>query len=413
MNAAVAQAIVAPVLAIASATCFILGLKLMARARSARRASTLLVLGFVLALIEMGFEGVHLDHRLGLVGIGIGVVVGLAGGGKGGLSLGGVAGPLLAAAGGAAAALIAVSGFLSDEAWPAPGTLALTYGQRGAALGLAVLAGVAATVLGILAAAGPSARTAGQPATTALAAACSGLAAAMVGFAVGNAVVVTVGGLVAAAGYALATIVGVALGRRPLDIVLGTGHASGGREEYANVKACGAEEAAMVLETAGRVVVVPGYGMAVAQAQHAAGEVARLLVQRGARVRYAIAAAAGVIPGHMNILLDEAKVPPEQLVEGDAALAELAAADVALVVGANDVVNPAAHDTASPLYGLSVLDAEQARAVFVIKRSLRPGAAGVRNPLFDEPQVTMIFGDAKQVLQAIGVELKAQAKAAA
>jgi len=154
--------------------------------------------------------------------------------------------------------------------------------------------------------------------------------------------------------------------------------------------------------------------MAVAQAQHALAEIARLLSLRGAKVIFAIHPAAGLIPGHMNILLDEAKVETARLCEWEAANRELADADVALVVGANDIVNPAAgEDAASAVFGMPFIDVGRARTVFVIKRSLRSGAAGVKNPLFERANTNMVFGDAKKVLQAIGVELKAQAKAAA
>ena len=170
----------------------------------------------------------------------------------------------------------------------------------------------------------------------------------------------------------------------------------------------------MELETARKVVLVPGYGMAAAQAQHALAELAKLLSLRGAKVVYAIHPAAGLIPGHMNILLDEAKVETALLCEWEAANRELADADVAVVVGANDIVNPAANDDpGSAVYGMPFIDVRPARTVFVIKRGLGVGAAGVKNPLFERANTTMIFGDAKKVLQAIGVELKAQAKAAA
>jgi NAD(P) transhydrogenase subunit beta len=233
----------------------------------------------------------------------------------------------------------------------------------------------------------------------------------MVGLALGNPIVATVGGLVAAAGYSLSGIVGAALGRSPLDIAFGRGRAN---DEYTNVKACGAEEVAMELETARKVIVVPGYGMAVAQAQHALADVAKVLAANGAKVLYAIHPAAGLIPGHMNVLLDEAKVDEAQLREWQDANRELADADVALVVGACDIVNPAAKDDrSSALFGMPIIEVEKARTVFVIKRSLRPGASGAKNPLFERPNVTLVFGDAKKVLQGIGVELKAQIKAAA
>jgi len=403
------QGAAVPTLYIASAVFFIMGLKLLCRVRSALRGTSFLGVGFVLALIGLGIEAAGMPPRLALVGVGIGVLLAAFSTlGKEG------ARPLLASTGGLAATLVAVVAFMSDETWPLGSALAVAGGPRGAALGLAVLAGAGSLLFGLLAARGPASRGAGQPAAVALAASASGLATGLVGFGLGNPIVVTVGGLVAAAGFALAAIVGKALGRPPLDVVFGTGHKRGAGDDYENVKACGAEETAMVLETARKVVLVPGYGMAVAQAQHALGEIAKLLAARGATVSYAIHPAAGLIPGHMNILLDEAKVPASQLLECDAANAELRDADVALVVGANDIVNPAARDDAqSAVYGMPLVDVAQAGTVFVIKRSLRPGAAGVPNRLFEHPNTNMVFGDAKKVLQAIGVELKAQKKAAA
>lgn len=407
-------AIAVPVLYIASAAAFITGLKLTARVRAVRRGSALLVTGFLLALAGVLSEPVALESGLIVLGVAIGILGGawLGVPRRTGNGLG--FGAWLSGAGGAAASLLALLVLLGREDWPEPGRLALTGGPRGAVLGLAVVAGVAAMGLGLRAAFGQSVRGHGQAAVVALAASASGLASAMVGLALGNPIVVTVGALVAAAGYALARIVGASLGRRPLDVALGVGAKPAGPEAYREVQACGAEDAAMVLETARKVIVVPGRGMAMAQAQHAVAEVLKLLAQWGAEVRCAIHPAAGLIPGHMNILLDEAKVPADRLIDWQAANAALADADVALVVGANDIVNPGARDDpASAVYGMPFLDVRQARAVFIVKRSLRPGAAGVPNPLFERPNVNLVFGDAKQVLQAIALELKAQRKAAA
>ena len=410
---ALLQSFAVPLLYIASSIAFILGLKMMCKVRSARRGTTLLGLGFVLALLGVAIEVAHLDPKLPILGLAIGTLLGLIVGFGAKKDSGAGVGPFLAAAGGIAAALVAVAALLSDEPGLAGSSLALAGGLRGAALALAIVLGVMALVFGIFATIGPAARTSGQPVAVALTASASGLASAMVGFALGNPIVVTAGGLVATAGISLSTIVGASLGRKPLDIVVFASRKGSG-DEYSNVKTCGAEETAMVLETARRVVMVPGYGMAVAQAQHALAEIAKLLSRRGAKVVYAIHPAAGLIPGHMNILLDEAKVETAQLCEWEAANRELADADVALVVGANDIVNPAARDdAASAVYGMPFIDVGRARSVFVIKRSLRPGAAGVKNLLFERTNTNMVFGDAKKVLQAIGVELKAQMKAAA
>ena len=410
---ALLQNFAVPILYIASAIVFILGLKLICKVRSARRGTAMLGLGFVLALLGVAIEAAHLDPKLPLLGLAIGTLLGLLVGLGVRTDPGAGVGPLLAASGGVAAALVALAALLSDELGLAGSSLALFGGLRAAALVLAMASGVTALMFGIFATIGPAARTSGKPVAVALTASASGLASAMVGFALGNPIVVTAGGLVATAGISLSAIVGSSLGRKPLNIVAFASRKGSG-DEYSNVKTCGAEETAMVLETARRVVMVPGYGMAVAQAQHALAEIAKLLSRRGANVVYAIHPAAGLIPGHMNILLDEAKVETVQLREWEAANRELADADVALVVGANDIVNPAARDdAASAVYGMPFIDVGRARSVFVIKRSLRPGAAGVKNLLFERTNTNMVFGDAKKVLQAIGVELKAQMKAAA
>jgi NAD(P) transhydrogenase subunit beta len=404
------RAFAVPILYIASAVFFIAGLKATCKVRAAGRGTTLLAMGFLLAVAGIVVETAGSDFTLALVGLAFGAVLGLLVGLRAQIVLGRGIGPLLAGAGGVAAVLVAAAAFLSGEDWPGASALALTGGIRGAALGLAVLAGLGALVLACLSAFGPAARSSGQPAAVALSASASGLATAMVGFALGNPIVVTVGALATTAGWTLAAMVGQSLGRTPSEIVLRPSNKTGKTgEEYGDVQACGAEEAAMVLENAHTVVIVPGYGMAVAQAQHALHDVGKMLEQRGAQVFYAIHPAAGLIPGHMNILLDEAKVPAAQLLEWQAANAKLAEADVALVVGANDVVNPATRDDPhSAVYGMPLIDVGLARSVFVIKRSLRPGAAGVKNALFERTNTTLVFGDAKKVLQAIGVELKAQ-----
>jgi NAD(P) transhydrogenase subunit beta len=167
------------------------------------------------------------------------------------------------------------------------------------------------------------------------------------------------------------------------------------------------EDAAYMLEQAQSVVIVPGYGMAVAQAQHAIAELATLLIQRGAQVRFAIHPVAGRMPGHMNVLLAEANVSYDLLCEPDQINDDFQTTDVALIVGANDVVNPAARDKRdSPLYGMPILNADQAHTVMVLKRSLRPGFAGEDNELFYEAKTMMVFGDAKETLIALNQLLK-------
>ena len=248
----------------------------------------------------------------------------------------------------------------------------------------------------------------------------SGVAASATGFVIGNYLLIISGAMVGAAGLILTRIMCVAMNRSLGAVVLGgfgaadgAGSGAEGAGEYTNVRSAGAEEAAMVLEAAQNVVVVPGYGLAVAQAQHAVRELAELLEKRGAQVLYAIHPVAGRMPGHMNVLLAEADVPYEQLWEMDRINPEFRNTDVVLVIGANDVVNPAAQTSReSPIYGMPILEVHQARTVFVIKRSLGAGYAGVKNELFERDNTLMIYGDAKKVLQDLVSELK-QAQAAA
>jgi len=168
------------------------------------------------------------------------------------------------------------------------------------------------------------------------------------------------------------------------------------------------EDAAVVMAYANEVIIVPGYGLAVAQAQHQIRELADELEKRGVTVKYAIHPVAGRMPGHMNVLLAEANVPYDQLFEMDQINNEFAHADVALVVGANDVVNPAARtDPSSPIYGMPILNVDQARTIIVLKRSMRPGFAGIENELFHDPKTVMLFGDAKESLTKLTNAVKA------
>lgn len=243
----------------------------------------------------------------------------------------------------------------------------------------------------------------------------SGLAAAATGFVINNAMLIVAGSLVGASGIILTRIMCRAMNRSLPSVVLGgfgaVSEAAGpAGSEYSTVRSAGAEEAAMLLQSADRVMVVPGYGLAVAQAQYAVKEIADILGKRGTRVAYAIHPVAGRMPGHMNVLLAEADVPYEALLEMDAANAEFKNTDVALIVGANDVVNPAAEkDPSSPIAGMPILQAYNARSVIVIKRSLSPGFAGIKNELFEHENTVMVFMDAKAALQEILAELKTAA----
>jgi len=232
---------------------------------------------------------------------------------------------------------------------------------------------------------------------------------------VGSQLLIVAGAMVGAAGLILTQVMCTAMNRSLLSVLFGGalgasgGAVGGGGSEagYSRITSCSAEECAMALEQAERVVFVPGYGLAVAQAQHALRELSKLLENHGVEVSYAIHPVAGRMPGHMNVLLAEADVPYEQLLEMDTINPEFPRTDVVIVLGANDVVNPDAKtDPSSPLYGMPVLEVDQARQVFVVKRSLGAGYAGIANALFELPQTAMVFGDAKAVLNGLLSELR-------
>jgi NAD(P) transhydrogenase subunit beta len=236
----------------------------------------------------------------------------------------------------------------------------------------------------------------------------TGLATASTGFVLSNNVLIIAGTLVGASGTLLTQMMGRAMNRTILNVVFGAfGTGAGTAEAGAGaasgqVRSTTPDDVAVMLAYARRVVIVPGYGLAVAQAQHTARELGDALESRGVDVRYAIHPVAGRMPGHMNVLLAEADVPYTSLYEMDDINPEFQRTDVSLVVGANDVVNPAARNTAgSPIYGMPILNVDQSGAVVVLKRSMNTGFAGIENELFFEPKTSMLFGDAKQSLQAL------------
>src|SRR3954466_5485848 len=290
------------------------------------------------------------------------------------------------------------------------GTLALILGAYGtftldstttlALLGLVVLAGLIFGVTMVLPIGG-----ADMPGVINLLHSFTRAAAAMAGFVLGNPVLIISGALVGASGAILTKLMADAMNRSVMNIMLGGfgggdstsgAAAAGGGSE----RELGVDDAAIQLAYASSVIVVPGYGLAVAQAQHAVRELAEILEARGVDVKYAIHPVAGRMPGHMNVLLAEANVPYPLLKEMDDINPEFPRADVALVVGANDVTNPAARSNpASPIYGMPILDVDHSRSIIVMKRSMRPGFAGIDNELYYEPNCAMLFGDAKSSLK--------------
>jgi len=240
----------------------------------------------------------------------------------------------------------------------------------------------------------------------------SGLAACATGFVLGNSGLVISGSLVGASGIILTKIMCDAMNRSLTNVLFGAfgqAAATGGGSQAPQraVRGYTADDAAIVFNSARSAIIVPGYGMAVAQAQHAIRELMNALEQRGVEVRFAIHPVAGRMPGHMNVLLAEANIPYEKLFEMDAINPEFGETDVALVLGANDVVNPAArNEPGSPIYGMPVLDVERAKQVLVIKRSMNPGFAGIDNPLFYNDNTMMVFGDAKGTVLGIVEALK-------
>ena len=239
----------------------------------------------------------------------------------------------------------------------------------------------------------------------------SGIAASATGFVLMNNGLIIAGALVGASGLILTNIMCKGMNRSLSNVIFGavglSSDEGSSEAKQISIKSSTTDEAAMILDAADKVIVVPGYGLAVAQAQHAVREVAEQLETMGKKVLYAIHPVAGRMPGHMNVLLAEANIPYELLKDLDEVNPEFEDCDVAIVLGANDVVNPAArHDTASPIFGMPILDVDKSRTVIVNKRTINPGFAGIQNELFGFENTVMVFGDAKEMLNTLHKDLK-------
>jgi NAD(P) transhydrogenase subunit beta len=433
--------------------CFILALRFLSSPKHARRGNWLGGVGMLVAIVTtLLVEGIS-NWALIVVAAAIGSVVGLVGARKVKMTAMPQMVALFNGVGGGAAALVALAEFheldgvlVWDEAlsitlsaligsisfsgslvafgklqelvsgrpfvFPGQNIVNVLVLAATAALGVAIIAGLEAQwaivalvllalvfgVMFVLPIGG-----ADMPVVISMLNAFTGLAASATGFVLDSTVLIVAGMLVGASGTLLTLLMAKAMNRSVANVLFGafgqvqTGAGQARVDDGRTVRATTAEDVAVQLSFARKVVVVPGYGMAVAQAQHDVRQLADLLEERGVDVKYAIHPVAGRMPGHMNVLLAEANVPYTQLREMDEINPEFAQTDVALVIGANDVTNPAARsDTSSPIYGMPILDVDKAASIIVMKRSMNPGFAGIDNELYLDPKTTMLFGDAKE-----------------
>jgi NAD(P) transhydrogenase subunit beta len=450
-----------------AAVCFILGLKQLSSPKGARNGNFIAAVGMVIALLAT-LPLLHFTTA-GVIIIVIGVVIGAAVGSVGARMVKMTAIPQMVAlfngVGGGAAALVAVAELLSFGQHPAfaaafPSVFSIVIGSVSFAGSMVAFAKLqelmtgrpitypgqqivngilAAAILGFVIAVLAVASIpfsfislmvlalvlgvafvlpiggADMPVVISLLNAFTGLAVAASGFTLNNFALIVAGTLVGASGSLLTKLMSDAMGRSLANVLFGafgqtqagTAAAVGGKEGR-SVRSGSAEDIGTLLAYSQRVIIVPGYGLAVAQAQHAARELADVLEKRGVEVTYAIHPVAGRMPGHMNVLLAEANVPYEQLKEMDEVNDEFKNADVALIVGANDVVNPSARNApGSPIYGMPILNADQAKNIVFMKRSMRPGFAGIDNDLMFDPKTLMFFGDAKDSLTKLVAAVKA------
>ena len=440
-----------------SAVCFILGLKRLSHPKTARSGNFLAALGMLIAIAATLASSDVLDLQLIAIGIGTGAVIGLLFATRVQMTEMPQMVAIFNGLGGAASALVASSEFFKIDdlsfiiclsvfigtltfsgSFIAFGKLqgivsgrAVTFkGQQAlnalifaaiiilisvnnlevmSAYNIFYLVVLLAFMLGI----GLTIPIGGadMPVVISLLNSYSGIAAAATGFLIDNQALIISGSLVGASGLILTNIMCKGMNRSLANVIFGavgaetSGGSSDGKEM--NIKSYSTTEAAMILDAAEKVIIVPGYGLAVAQAQHVAREVADNLEAKGKKVLYAIHPVAGRMPGHMNVLLAEANVSYDLLKDLDEINPEFEDCDVALILGANDVVNPAArHDQSSPIYGMPILDVDKSRTVIINKRSMNPGFAGVQNELFGYDNSIMVFGDAKDMLNDLLKEIK-------
>ena len=441
-----------------SAICFILGLKRLSHPKTARSGNFLAALGMLIAIVATLASSNVLDLKLIAIGIGIGSVIGLLFATRVQMTEMPQMVAIFNGLGGAASAFVASSEFFKVDdlgivicisvfigtltfsgSFIAFGKLqgiisgrAITFsGQQilNALMFASIVALGSVQQLGIL----PDSTIfyvivllalllgigltipiggADMPVVISLLNSYSGIAAAATGFLINNQALIISGSLVGASGLILTNIMCKGMNRSLANVIFGavgaessSGGSSDGKEM--NIKSYSTTEAAMILDAAEKIIIVPGYGLAVAQAQHVAREVADTLEAQGKKVLYAIHPVAGRMPGHMNVLLAEANVSYDVLKDLDEINPEFEDCDVALILGANDVVNPAArHDQSSPIYGMPILNVDKSRTVIINKRSMNPGFAGVQNELFGYDNSIMVFGDAKDMLNDLLKEVK-------
>ena len=441
-----------------SAICFILGLKRLSHPKTARSGNFLAALGMLIAIAATLASSNVLDLKLIAIGVGIGSVIGLLFATRVQMTEMPQMVAIFNGLGGAASAFVASSEFFKvndlgiiicisvfigtltfSGSFIAFGKLqgiisgrAITFsGQQilnalmfasivalGSVLQLGILPDstifYVIVLLALLLGIGLTIPIGGadMPVVISLLNSYSGIAAAATGFLINNQALIISGSLVGASGLILTNIMCKGMNRSLANVIFGavgaessSGGSSDGKEM--NIKSYSTTEAAMILDAAEKIIIVPGYGLAVAQAQHVAREVADTLEAQGKKVLYAIHPVAGRMPGHMNVLLAEANVSYDVLKDLDEINPEFEDCDVALILGANDVVNPAArHDQSSPIYGMPILNVDKSRTVIINKRSMNPGFAGVQNELFGYDNSIMVFGDAKDMLNDLLKEVK-------